>query len=77
MNQETILDTKQTGKNPQSDWTDRIGLATHLKVSPRHIFNQQQRRKIPYYKLGRSIRFRISEVEAALKRCEFKSIGSL
>lgn len=58
-----------------SDWTDRNGLAAHLKVSTRHIQNQQRRRIIPYYKQGRCVRFRISEVEAALKRCEVKSIG--
>jgi excisionase family DNA binding protein len=58
-----------------SDWTDREGLAAHLKVSVRHIQNQERRRRVPYYRIGRRIRFRISEVEKALKVCEVTSIG--
>jgi len=58
-----------------SDWTDRNGLSDYLKVSVRHIQNQQRRRLIPYYRNGRCIRFRISEVEAALKLLEVKSVG--
>ena len=65
----------KTGSSITSDYTDRNGIANHLKVSPRHIQNLQRRRIIPYNKLGRCIRFRISEVEAALKACEVKSIG--
>lgn len=58
-----------------SDWTDREGLADYLKVSVRHIQNLQIRRRIPYHKLGRCIRFKISEVEAALRSMAIKSTG--
>ena len=68
----------QTGKIGQSsDWTDRNGIAAHLKVSVRHIQNQERRRRIPYYRIGRRVRFRITEVEAALKVCEVKSFGQV
>ena len=58
-----------------SDWTDKQGIAKHLTVSQRHIQNQMRRRRIPFYRNGRCIRFKISEVEAALKACEEKSVG--
>ena len=59
----------------ESDWVDRLGIAAHLRVSPRHITNQQRRRMIPYHRIGRCIRFKISEVEGALNTSEINSIG--
>jgi hypothetical protein len=59
-----------------SGWTDKRGIATHLKCSVRHITNQQRRRRIPFNRIGRCIRFNIASVDAALRASEVKSIGS-
>jgi excisionase family DNA binding protein len=59
-----------------SDWRDKKGIAAYLKCSIRHITNLMLRRKIPYSKLGRIVRFKISEVEAALKATQVKCVGS-
>ena len=42
-------------------------LAEHLSVSVHAIRLWRKQEKIPYYKLGRSLRFRVSEVLARLK----------
>ena len=59
-----------------SAWTDKRGIAAYLKCSVRHITNQQRRRRIPFTRLGRSIRFNIPAVDLAMRACEVKSIGS-
>lgn len=59
----------------KSDWTNVKGIAAYLKVSIRHVHNLMRRRIIPYHKLGRCIRLKISEVEAALKAYEIKSVA--
>ncbi len=42
-------------------------LAEHLRVSVHTIRKWRSQEKIPYYKLGRSVRFRVSEVLAKIK----------
>lgn len=42
-------------------------LAEHLCVSVHAIRQWRKQEKIPYHKLGRSLRFRVSEVLAKLK----------
>lgn len=56
-------------------WTDSSGIANHLHVSVRHVHNLTRRRLIPHLKLGRCLRFRIADVDAALKALEIKSVG--
>ena len=58
-----------------SDWTDKEGIAAHLGLSVRHITNLMNSRQIPYYRLGRCVRFRISEVEFALKGYQIKHVA--
>jgi len=41
-------------------------LCGFLKVSKRNLFCWRQDGLIPYFKIGRAVRFRMSEVEAAL-----------
>jgi excisionase family DNA binding protein len=55
---------------------DKKRLAEYLQCSIRHITNLQKSRIIPFYRIGRAIRFKICEVEAALKAYQLKSIGS-
>ncbi len=47
-------------------------LARHIKVSPRTIDNWIAAKRIPVLRLGRSIRFNLANVEAALNRFEVK-----
>ncbi len=42
-------------------------LAEYLKVSVHAIRKWRRQKKIPYHKIGRSLRFRVSEVLAAIE----------
>lgn len=42
--------------------------ARFLAVSPSLVYAYVERRQVPHYRLGRSIRFRISELDEWLKR---------
>ena len=43
-------------------------LAEYLKVSVHTIRKWRKQERIPYYKLGRSLRFRVSEVLTKIKK---------
>jgi excisionase family DNA binding protein len=47
---------------------DASELASFLGVSLRTVRTMQQRRLIPFVKIGRSVRFRLSQVEKALEK---------
>jgi len=51
-------------------WVDRKQLAKHLAVSQRTIANWMARRRIPYLKLGRTVRFSIEQVDEHLRRTQ-------
>jgi len=43
-------------------------LSALLKICKRQLYNMRIRGEIPYFKLGRSVRFRVGEVMEALER---------
>ena len=43
-------------------------VAAYLSITPRHLYSWRMAGFIPYYKIGRAIRFRKAEVDAALAR---------
>ncbi len=42
-------------------------VAAYLSLTTRHLYSWRMAGFIPYYKIGRAIRFRLSEVEKALE----------
>jgi excisionase family DNA binding protein len=48
-------------------------VSTYLHVCRRSLFNWRKAGLIPYIKLGKSVRFRVNEVEAALNRMTHES----
>lgn len=50
--------------------------AEHLSVTPRYIRRLVSERRVPYYKVGKFIRFDIAELEQWLKRCYIEPLGS-
>jgi len=50
-------------------------LARYLDVSPRTVDNYISSRRIPYIKIGRLVRFRLADVERALKRYTVEEIS--
>jgi excisionase family DNA binding protein len=49
-------------------WVDQKTVVEHLKVSRRTLFNWMQKGEIPHVRLGRGLRFRLSDVDEAMKR---------
>ena len=43
-------------------------VAAYLSITPRHLYSWRMAGFIPYYKIGRAIRFRKAEVDQALER---------
>lgn len=47
--------------------TDYEGAAAYLGITVRQLKDMQYRRDIPFYKVGRQVRFRYSDLDAHLK----------
>ena len=64
--------TKITGADASGDavefWTAGE-LAARLRVTPATIYRMARRGELPYYSIGRAMRFRAADVEAFLARC--------
>ena len=43
-------------------------LSALLKICKRQLYNMRMRGEIPYFKLGRSVRFRVGDVMETLER---------
>ena len=49
-------------------WVGKKEVAEHLGISQRTLYNWMERRLIPYMRIGRSVRFKLSEVDEAINR---------
>ncbi|HEX3036843.1 MAG TPA: helix-turn-helix domain-containing protein [Thermodesulfobacteriota bacterium] len=49
-------------------------LATHLKVKKRTVYYLAQSRQIPHYRVGRLIRFKLSEIEEWMKTKKYEPV---
>jgi excisionase family DNA binding protein len=49
-------------------WVDQKAAAEHLKISRRTLYDWMQKGVIPHVRLGRGVRFRLSDVDEAMKR---------
>ena len=56
------------------NWTDRIGIARHLRVCTNTIDDWVKKKVIPVYKRGRVVRFDVDAVDRAMKRFELKAV---
>lgn len=54
--------------NGREDYINAKTLAKHFEVAPSFIYKLIDRRKIPYYKLGSTYRFKLSEVEGVVEK---------
>ena len=43
-------------------------LARHLKICRRQLYSWRMSGRIPFFKLGKAVRFRVADVAAALER---------
>ena len=55
-------------------WVGKKGVAEHFKISVRTADNWMKRRLLPYIRIGKNVRFKLSEAEESLNR-NFKIHG--
>jgi excisionase family DNA binding protein len=54
---------------------DKQGIAREVKCSVRTVDHLMAKRAIPFFKLGRLVRFDVAKVKAALARFEVREVG--
>jgi len=62
------MDTKSTSLRTELDLITEQELARHLKICRRQLYNWRVAGLIPYFKLGKAVRFRVTDVNEALEK---------
>jgi excisionase family DNA binding protein len=66
---------KQSTSIPFTGWTHKKCIAAKYGVSERTVDNWIAQKRIPYRKLGRSVRLNYEHVEEALQRFDRKAVS--
>jgi excisionase family DNA binding protein len=53
---------------PESSLRTEQELARHLKICRHQLYSWRMSGVIPYFKLGKAVRFRVADVTAAIER---------
>jgi excisionase family DNA binding protein len=53
---------------PAEGWASMEETMKHLKISRRTLYSWMMNRTIPYVKIGRGVRFKLSQVDEAMNR---------
>ncbi len=64
----TGMDPHPTSPRHELDLMTEQDLARHLKVCRRQLYNWRMAGLIPYFKLGKAVRFRAADVAQAIER---------
>jgi excisionase family DNA binding protein len=62
------MDPQLTSPRTELDLMTEQELARHLKICRRQLYSWRMSGLIPYFKLGKAVRFRVADVAAALDR---------
>jgi hypothetical protein len=62
------MDTQSTSPRTELDLITEQELARHLKICRRQLYSWRMSGLIPYFKLGKAVRFRVSDVVLAVER---------
>jgi excisionase family DNA binding protein len=62
------MEQPPTSPRRELDLMTEQDLARHLKVCRRQLYNWRVAGLIPYFKLGKAVRFRVADVAAAIER---------
>ena len=57
---------------PELELVTEEQLSRHLKISKRQLYNMRMRGEIPFFKLGRVVRYRAGDVVEALERMRIR-----
>ena len=62
------MDPQPTSLRNELDLMTEQELAAHLKICRRQLYNWRVGGLIPYFKMGKAVRFRVADVAAAIER---------
>ena len=62
------MDTQPASPRTELDLITEQELARHLKICRRQLYSWRMSGLIPFFKLGKAVRFRVADVAAALER---------
>ena len=62
------MDKHPTSPRNELDLMTEQELARHLKICRRQLYNWRMAGLIPYFKMGKAVRFRVADVAAAIER---------
>ena len=61
------MDTHLSSPRTEIDLMTEQELASHLKICRRQLYNWRVAGLIPYFKMGKAVRFRVADVAAAIE----------
>jgi excisionase family DNA binding protein len=67
------MDTHQSSPRIELELITEQELASHLKICRRQLYNWRVAGLIPYFKMGKAVRFRVADVAAAIERMRIGS----
>jgi excisionase family DNA binding protein len=62
------MDTNQSSPRTELELITEQELARHLKICRRQLYNWRVAGLIPYFKMGKAVRFKVVDVAAAIER---------
>ena len=62
------MDTHPSSPRTEIELISEQELARHLKICRRQLYNWRVAGLIPYFKMGKAVRFRVADVKEALER---------
>jgi excisionase family DNA binding protein len=62
------MDPQPTSLRNELDLLTEQELAAHLKICRRQLYNWRIAGLIPYFKMGKAVRFRVTDVTAAIEK---------
>ena len=61
------METQQSSPRTELDLMTEQELAKHLKICRRQLYNWRMAGLIPYFKMGKAVRFRVVDVAKAIE----------
>jgi excisionase family DNA binding protein len=62
------MDSPSDSPRTEIDLMTEQELASHLKICRRQLYNWRVAGLIPYFKMGKAVRFRVADINEALER---------
>ena len=62
------MDTHPSSPRTELDLMTEQELARHLKICRRQLYNWRVGGLVPYFKMGKAVRFRVADVATAIER---------